>query len=58
MVSGPARGQMWADDTASDGKIRPLRESDGSPTRFADWYRSWLEQAEEQTQSGSSHNVQ
>jgi len=57
VVSGPARGQMWADDTASDGGFRPLRESDGRPTGFARWYRRWLEEAEEQTQPHSSKST-
>jgi hypothetical protein len=52
VVSGPARGQMWADDTAGDGGFRPLRDSDGSPTGFTRWYRGWLEQAEEQIRPG------
>jgi len=57
VVTGPARGQMWADDTAGDGGFRPLREADGSPTRFDRWYRGWLEQAEEQTRPGSGQNT-
>lgn len=57
VISGPARGQIWADDTASDGGFRPLHEPDGSPTGFTRWYRGWLEQAEEQTQSRSSRNT-
>jgi len=57
VISGPARGQMWADDTAVDGGFRPLREPDGSPLSFTGWYRGWLEQAEEQTQSRPSRDV-
>ncbi|MEU8265373.1 SMI1/KNR4 family protein [Micromonospora sp. NPDC048999] len=57
VVSGPARGQMWADDTASDGGFRPLHEPDGSPTGFTRWYRRWLEQAEELTRCRSSRNT-
>jgi hypothetical protein len=48
VISGLARGQMWADDTASDGGFRPLREPDGNPMGFVRWYRSWLDKAEEQ----------
>lgn len=51
VVSGPARGQMWADDTASDGGFGPLRESDGSTMGFARWYRRWLDRAEKETRS-------
>jgi hypothetical protein len=48
VVSGPTRGQMWADDSADDGGYRPIREADGGPMGFGRWYRRWLEQAEEQ----------
>ncbi|MET9302723.1 SMI1/KNR4 family protein [Micromonospora aurantiaca] len=51
VITGPTRGQMWGDDTASDGGFLPLHEPDGSPTGFTRWYRGWLERAEEQTQS-------
>lgn len=57
VISGPARGQMWGDDTASDGGFLPLHEPDGKPTGFTRWYRGWLEQAEEQTQSRWSRNA-
>jgi hypothetical protein len=50
VISGPARGQMWADDTADGLGYRPLREPDGSPTGFTRWYRGWLEQAEAQVE--------
>jgi len=56
VISGPARGQMWADDTSADGGFRPLQETDGSPIRFARWYRRWLEQAEQQTRLLADHN--
>ncbi|MCO5998506.1 SMI1/KNR4 family protein [Actinoallomurus rhizosphaericola] len=46
VVSGPARGQMWADDTADDGGFRPLADDDGTPLGFARWYRQWLDNAE------------
>ncbi|MEU4241718.1 SMI1/KNR4 family protein [Actinoplanes sp. NPDC026619] len=51
VVSGPARGQMWADDTAGSGGFRPLLRPDGGRLSFTDWYRSWLETAELQVQS-------
>ena len=57
VISGAARGQMWADDIAGDGGFRPLREADGSTTGFARWYRRWLQQAEEQIQSGPDQNT-
>ncbi|MFB9544377.1 SMI1/KNR4 family protein [Micromonospora sagamiensis] len=43
VVSGPARGQMWADDSADGGGFRPLHDADGTPLGFARWYRRWLE---------------
>jgi hypothetical protein len=57
VVSGPARGQMWGDDTASDGGFRSLREPDGNPIGFARWYGTWLGQAEEQAQPQSSRGT-
>jgi hypothetical protein len=48
VVSGPACGQMWADDSADDGGYRPLLEEDGSRMGFARWYRHWVDQAEQQ----------
>lgn len=55
VVTGPARGQMWADDTASDGGYRPLRDDDGTPLGFARWYRRWLDAAETSARSSSDH---
>ncbi|WP_433265466.1 SMI1/KNR4 family protein [Micromonospora vinacea] len=52
VVSGPARGQMWADDTAEDGGFRPLRDDDGTTLGFGRWYRRWLEAAEDQVSHG------
>ncbi|MGI5285782.1 SMI1/KNR4 family protein [Nonomuraea polychroma] len=52
VISGPARGQMWADDTAGDGGFRPLCDDDGKPLGFARWYRRWLEAAEDQVSRG------
>lgn len=46
VVSGPARGQMWADDTAGDAGFRPLLDDDGTRMGFARWYRRWLDGAE------------
>ncbi|MEU5943402.1 hypothetical protein ABZ807_30535 [Micromonospora sp. NPDC047548] len=39
VVTGPARGTMWADDTAEGGGFRPLHD-DGPPLGFARWYQS------------------
>ncbi|MBO4207661.1 SMI1/KNR4 family protein [Micromonospora echinofusca] len=46
VVTGPARGQMWADDRAGNGPLRPLRDDGGRPLGFARWYRRWLDAAE------------
>ena len=43
VVSGPARGQMWADDVVDDGGYRPLQDDDGTPLGFGRWYRRWLD---------------
>lgn len=52
VISGPARGQMWADDTAGDGGFGPLYDDDGKRFGFARWYRRWLEAAEDQVSRG------
>lgn len=57
VVSGPGRGQMWADDTAGDGGYRPLRDDDGTPLGFARWYRRWLDEAEDQVSCSSRCGV-
>ncbi|WP_232660616.1 hypothetical protein [Pseudonocardia sp. TRM90224] len=36
VVTGPARGQVWFDDRASDGGLSPQ-------TDFRTWYEGWLE---------------
>ncbi|TYB44442.1 hypothetical protein FXF51_60245 [Nonomuraea sp. PA05] len=46
VVSGPSRGEMWADDLADDGGFRPLVDEGGGRVGFARWYRRWLEAAE------------
>ncbi|MCP2363112.1 hypothetical protein HD597_010132 [Nonomuraea thailandensis] len=51
VISGPARGQMWADDLAGDGGFRPLYGDDGERLGFARWYRRWLEAAQDQASS-------
>ncbi|MBW4702767.1 MULTISPECIES: SMI1/KNR4 family protein [unclassified Micromonospora] len=54
VVSGPARGRMWADDIAEGGGFRPLHDDDGTPLGFARWYRRWLAAAEAQVATGSA----
>lgn len=47
VVTGPARGTMWADGTAEEGGLEPLLDDDGTPLGFAGWYRRWLNKATE-----------
>ncbi|MEU7617115.1 SMI1/KNR4 family protein [Micromonospora rifamycinica] len=53
VVSGPARGRMWADDIAEGGGFRPLYD-DGTPLGFARWYRRWLAAAEGEAAAGGT----
>jgi hypothetical protein len=46
VVTGPSRGQMWADETADEEGFHPLQNPDGSRMTFADWYRNWLGECE------------
>ncbi|BAL85965.1 hypothetical protein AMIS_7450 [Actinoplanes missouriensis 431] len=48
VVSGPSRGQMWADDRADDQGFSPVLGDDGRPLTFAGWYRKWLTESEQQ----------
>ncbi|MBL7628388.1 SMI1/KNR4 family protein [Frankia sp. CN6] len=52
VVSGPARGQMWADNTADDAGFAPLLGDAGRPLGFAQWYRRWLDRAAAQLPAG------
>ncbi|MFY1691043.1 SMI1/KNR4 family protein [Plantactinospora sp. WMMB782] len=45
VVSGPERGSMWADDSASDGGFSPLAGPHGERIGFARWYLDWLDEA-------------
>lgn len=45
VVTGPARGQMWADDTAGNGGFSPLVDAAGTRIGFARWYGQWLDGA-------------
>ncbi|WP_308285305.1 SMI1/KNR4 family protein [Actinoplanes hulinensis] len=46
VVSGPSRGQIWTDYTTDGEGFQPEQNPDGSPMNFADWYRTWLTNAE------------
>ncbi|MFD0886752.1 hypothetical protein ACFQ08_19570 [Streptosporangium algeriense] len=53
MVTGPARGQMWADGTTGDEGFEPLLDDDGEPVGFVRWHLRRLEEAEAQVLSGT-----
>lgn len=44
VVAGPLAGQVWTDDRANVGGLRPA-----SPSGFAPWYLAWLKQCETDT---------
>jgi hypothetical protein len=46
VISGPSRGQMWADETADDEGFSPLLDDVGERIGFARWYRKWLDTAD------------
>ncbi|MDX6258559.1 MAG: hypothetical protein QOH84_247 [Kribbellaceae bacterium] len=43
VITGPARGQMWSDETADGNGYSPLHDLDGAPLDFTHWYRHWLD---------------
>lgn len=43
VITGPARGHMWSDETADDNGYRPLHSADGTALTFTRWYRDWLD---------------
>jgi len=47
VITGPARGQMWEDNTPEWGGFRPLTSEDGKSLTFASWYIGWLDGAEQ-----------
>lgn len=49
VVTGPSRGQMWADYMAESDGFHPLQNPDGTRQTFTDWYRAWLTEAERET---------
>lgn len=57
VITGPARGQMWADDMAGDGGYRPLHDIDGTRLGFARWYRQWLDEATARLRGGVTRVV-
>lgn len=45
VVTGPAAGQMWADDRADRKGLRPLLDAAGRRHTFGSWYTDWLSQS-------------
>jgi hypothetical protein len=45
VITGEARGTMWADYRVEDSDLKPI-EIDGQPATFARWYLQWLAEAE------------
>ncbi|SFG85142.1 hypothetical protein SAMN05518865_12061 [Duganella sp. CF458] len=43
VVTGELAGTVWRDMRADYQGIAPLRNANGSPMTFADWYRNWLD---------------
>lgn len=46
VVHGHQRGYVWDDMRADNAGIAPVRDSDGKPMTFTEWYMSWLDKAE------------
>jgi len=42
VVTGPQAGTMWCDMRADNEGIAPLKNKDGTPMTFSDWYLDWL----------------
>lgn len=55
VVSGPARGQMWADRITESAGYEPLLDNDGTRLTFARWYKRWLAEAEREL--GLMHSI-
>ena len=46
VVSGPQRGNIWADERCDDEDLEPMLAGDGRALSFAAWYVEWLANAE------------
>jgi hypothetical protein len=46
VVHGDQRGFVWDDRRADHGGIAPVRDVSGQQMTLADWYTSWLNEAE------------
>ena len=54
VVSGPAAGQIWADDRADYEGLSPLLDPAGRRHTFGSWYTSWLAQTLAEVADGSA----
>ena len=43
VVTGAQAGIDWRDMRAGSQGIAPLKNANGSPLTFTDWYRNWLD---------------
>ena len=45
VVSGPARGQVWADEVANEGGYAPAVTAAGERHTFTTWFAAWLDRS-------------
>ena len=43
IVTGPEAGNVWDDDRADRGGLKPLQQDGRQRVTFLEWYRSWLD---------------
>ena len=43
VTTGPLAGNIWRDMRADNEGIAPLKNANGTPMSFVDWYLSWLD---------------
>ena len=44
IICGPEAGNVWCDDRADYGGLRPLQSPERIRTSFFEWYREWLDE--------------
>ncbi len=45
VVTGPEAGNVWDDDRADQGGLKPVQQAGRERVTFLLWYRTWLEEA-------------
>ena len=43
VLTGPQAGTLWRDLRSEYGGLQPLKQADGSPANFGQWYGEWLD---------------